>query len=495
MVMPDHVISPWTTYLIPHSLDQALHLLAEHGDQARIIAGGTDLLLELQRGVRPQRTLIDLTRVPGLDQITLDDDSTIHIGPLVTHNQVVASPLLRAHAWPLACACQEVGAPQIRNRATIAGNLVTASPANDTITPLVALGAAVTLASRRGRRTLPLAEFMLGVRRTALAADELLLAISFPALAADARGTFVKFGLRRAQAISLVNLAVVFGWDGTRARSVRLALGAVAPTIVRATAAEQCLEGSHLDDATLDDAARLASQATTPIDDVRASAAYRRSLVAVLVRRALQQLRDQPRPDDSLDQQITLGPCAWPAPDSTGAPPAPTVYDVTSAVTFTLNGQSVTKYHVAGQSLLDVLRRPVADGGAGMTGTKEGCAEGECGACTVLLNGAAVMGCLVPAAAVAGCEVLTVEGLAQSNHAPALHVVQRAFVEAGAVQCGYCTPGLLMSSARLLAERPHPDRAAVEAALAGNLCRCTGYARIVDAVMRAGSESPAASGR
>jgi carbon-monoxide dehydrogenase medium subunit len=480
--MPDHVPTPWDTYLAPTSLDEALDLLGLYADGARIIAGGTDLLLELQRGVRTQRTLIDITRLPDLDQVTLDEHGQLHLGPLVTHNQVVASPLLRARAWPLVRACWEVGAPQIRNRGTVAGNLVTASPANDTITPLMALDAGVTLASHRGRRTLPLSDFMLGVRRTALAADELLLDISFPAMAPDARGTFVKFGLRRAQAISLVNLAIVLRWDGTTARAVRLALGAVAPTIICATDAEQALEGSDLDDATLEAAAHLAAQAATPIDDVRGRAAYRRSLVAVLVRRAMRQLRDHAPHEDSLDHAITLGPSAWPAPTRTSH-----IYDTASPLTFTLNGQSVTVHDAAGRTLLEVLRGPTASGGVGLTGTKEGCAEGECGACTVLLNGAAVMSCLVPAAAAAGCEVITVEGLAAYGHAADLHTVQRAFVEAGAVQCGYCTPGLLVSAARLLAETPHPDRAAVEAALAGNLCRCTGYARIVDAVVHAGA--------
>lgn len=478
--MPDRVPPFWDTYLIPASLDEALELLAVHSDHARVIAGGTDLLLELQRGVRPQRTLLDITRLPGLDDITLDAHDRIHLGPLVTHNQAAASPLLRARAWPLVQACREVGAPAIRNRGTVAGNLVTASPANDTITPLVALDACVTLASRRGQRTVSLTDFMLGVRRTALAADELLLDINFPALPATARGVFVKFGLRRAQAIALVNLALVLDWDGATAHRVRLALGAVAPTIIRAAAAEAALEGSPLDDAALETAAHLAAQATAPIDDVRASAAYRRALVAVLVRRAVRQLRDQGPGADFPEPTVTLGPSAWPAPSRTSLR-----YTAASPLTFTLNGQAVTIDRAADQMLLDVLRRPTFDGGAGATGVKEGCAEGECGACTVLLNGAAVLSCLTPAAAAAGGTVVTVEGLAAYAHAPDLHAAQRAFVAAGAVQCGYCTPGLLVATARLLAETPHPDRAAVETALAGNLCRCTGYARIVDAVVHA----------
>lgn len=478
--------SSWNLYLTPTSLHEALDLLAEHGDAARVIAGGTDLLLELERGVRPQKTLIDITRIPGLATVRRDDKGWLHLGPLVTHSQVVVSPLVLNHAFPLARACYEVGAPQIRNRGTLAGNLITASPANDTITPLWALDAQVTLVSLRGERTLTCAQFFQGVRRTALAPDEMLLDIAFPALDAPASGTFLKLGLRRAQAISLVNVAIVVHQQDRQVQKAAIALGAVAPTIVRAAAAEEALLGSTLDEAAIEQAAALAAAASAPIDDVRASADYRRDMVAVLTRRALRLIRDERTREGWPAQPITLGACAWP-PTDTAAISATTE---ASSVHFTLNGQPATIQQATGKTLLAALRATPEMGGVHQTGVKEGCAEGECGACTVLLNGAAVMSCLVPAPAVAGCTVRTIEGLAadegQSDQLPVLHALQRAFVTAGATQCGYCTPGLLMSAARLLAENPAPDRPAIEQALAGNLCRCTGYAKIIEAILSVG---------
>ena len=172
----------WQAYHSVSSVDEALALLNEHGESARIVAGGTDLIIEMEKGQHPQlNVLVDITRVPGLDAIRQEDDAIV-LGPLVTHNHVVGSDLIRQRALPLAQASWEVGAPQIRNRATIAGNLITASPANDTITPLIAMGAQVTLLSVDGERTLMLEDFYSGFRQTVLRPNELLRAIRIPPL-------------------------------------------------------------------------------------------------------------------------------------------------------------------------------------------------------------------------------------------------------------------------------------------------------------------------
>src|SRR5512143_1502449 len=207
----------WQDYHSVISIGDATRILANEGMQARIIAGATDLMLEMERGVRKGiKTLIDVTRIEGLDQIKLDENNVVHLGPLVTHGQCAASKIIIEQAFPLARACWEVGAPQIRNRGTIAGNLITASPANDTIPPLMALNASVVLQSVNGRREVPLSEFYKGVRSTVMKADEMLVDIFFPALAPNQRGTFYKLGLRKTQAISLVDCAIIATFDGQK---------------------------------------------------------------------------------------------------------------------------------------------------------------------------------------------------------------------------------------------------------------------------------------
>ncbi len=234
----------WHYYQSATSVDEVIQTLDEQGEGARIVAGATDLLLEIERGVRSGiETLIDVTRIQGLDSIEIDEYGVIHLGPLVTHNQCAASKLIVERAFPLAQAAWEVGAPQIRNRGTVAGNLITASPANDTITPLMALGAQVTLKSRGGERVVPLSEFYRGVRKTVMQPEEMLVDISIPAMKRNQKGAFVKLGLRRAQAISVVNAAVVVTFrDGSSSEvpnhqieDVVITLGAVAPTIIHAS--------------------------------------------------------------------------------------------------------------------------------------------------------------------------------------------------------------------------------------------------------------------
>ena len=509
---------PIRRYLAPESLEDALATLAAHGSEARAIAGGTDLLLELGRGARSGiDTLVDLSVLDGLDTIT-ETDGRIHLGPLVTHGDVVGWERMPDVGLPLAQACLEVGGPQLRNRATIVGNIVTASPANDTISALYALGADVTVSSAGGgERSMPIREFFTGFRTTALEPGELVTRIAFDALGGSRRGIFVKLGLRRVQAISVVHAAAVVtvAPDGTVVDLV-VALGSVGPTIELVEAAAGIATGRPLA-AAAPEVAAAARAAVNPIDDLRSTAEYRSQTTQVVVERALRSLAagteaaTWPRRPPRLVAPGARGPRWTPSPRNEGSPagrsvgarspepaedpagshePAdgwagPPVRAVTDAdpIACTVNGVERRGTNAAGRTLLDWLRLDL-----GLNGTKEGCAEGECGACTVHLDGRAVLACLVPAARAAGADVTTVEGLAPPDGS--LHPVQQALADCGGVQCGFCTPGFVMSAAMLAAEEPHPSRVQVEHGLSGNLCRCTGYYSIIDALVRTGDPSP-----
>jgi len=461
----------WRSVIRPTSFPAALQALADHGPAARIVAGGTDVLVELQRGVKPTETLIDISALRELKYVRRDGE-TIVLGGLATHNDLLAVPFARTAALPLAQACIEVGAPQIRARATIAGNLVTASPANDTIAPLVALDAELRLASSTGERTVPIADFFTGFRKTILRPDEMIREIRFRALGGARRGLFLKLGLRRAQAISVIDVAFVltFATDGT-VSDARIALGCLAPTIVRARHAEVVIVGTKLDEATCARAGAAAVSDAAPIGDVRGSAAYRNATLAALVTQGLARLAAGREGDGFPELPVLLQ-----------TPPLAPVVEVPFAgdVIATINGRRRTLPNVERKTLLNALRDE-----AGLTGAKEGCAEGECGACTVWLDGAAVMSCLVPAVQAHGAAITTIEGLAAGD---TLHPLQQAYIDAGAVQCGFCIPGMIMAGAKLLDERRSPSLDDQQAAISGNICRCTGYRKILDAMTATSDE-------
>lgn len=474
----------WQQYCSVKSVEEALQILSEKGEKARIVAGATDLILEIERKVRQGiETLIDITRVPNLNLISLDEGDEVHLGPLVTHNHCVGSKLLYERGFPLAAAAWEVGAPQIRNRGTVAGNLITASPANDTISPLMALGARVKLVSTRGERIVSLDEFYTGVRKTVMQPDEMLVDIFFPAMKSNQRGAFIKLGLRNAQAISLVNAAVLltFEKDDTlpveqrKIEKAVITLGAVTPVIVHAVEAETYLRGRKLDVDSIEQASLLAQKAAAPIDDVRSSADYRLEMVRVCVLRALRNIANGVEKENYPQQPVLL----WGKDVEGRTPVLPETaqHERQSPIVTTINGQEYRIHGAGHKTLLRMLRED-----AGLIGTKEGCAEGECGACTVFLDGMAVMACLVPAPRAHHAHIVTIEGIAQGE---SLHPVQQAFVEEGAVQCGYCTPGFIMSAAKLLEEKPHPTLQDIQTAITGNLCRCTGYYSIVKAIEKA----------
>ena len=460
----------WQTYFQPLDIAEALGLVERLGPSACIVAGATDVIVELRRGVRSTASIIDISRIDALRYIRRIND-VICIGALATHNDVLAAPLCRAAVWPLVQASREVGAPQIRTRGTVVGNVVTASPANDTITPLVALEAELQLVRPGRTRTVPIAAFYPDFRKTGLEPGEIVAEIRIPALKPDQRAVFIKLGLRRAQAIAVINCAVILTIQDDRVTRARIAFGCVSPTIRRLPRTESLLIGRTLDPATITAAATMARTEVSPISDLRGSAAYRIEAVDALMRDALERLGGGSSASGIEEQPVLLETSE---PSSTSLP-------FLGAVETIVNGTPVVLRRVSGKTLLSALRDDVD-----LKGTKEGCSEGECGACTVWMDGQAVMSCLVPAARAHGTRITTIEGLGKDGQ---LHPVQESFVQQGAVQCGYCIPGFIMSAAKLLEEQPAPNLPAIRTALSGNVCRCTGYRKIYDAVLAAGRPS------
>ena len=275
-------------YVAARDSKHAVALLAEHGARARILAGGTDLLVELKDAKRPPGIVVDISRAVDLKGIALTEDG-LRIGALVTHSEIMRSALVREHCPALLEAAHSIGAVQTRNLATLGGNLMTCVPSMDSGPALSALEAQVTVSGPDGQRRMPLAELFVGPRKTSLANGQLLVEIVIPKASLGKPAAFLKFGLRKGQALALVNAAASLWVDHDRTTFIapRIALGAVAPTVIRAPKAEAFLAGLAITLEAMDEAGRIAASEAKPISDFRASADYRSDLIAVLVKRAL----------------------------------------------------------------------------------------------------------------------------------------------------------------------------------------------------------------
>jgi len=458
----------WKHYLIPENIEALKQALDGADKQTKIIAGGTDLMVEIKNGKWPELDIvIDISRLPGLDKIWKDDQGLIHIEAMVTHNDVLQSPMLREFANPLVQACYKVATPQLRNRATVVGNLVTASPANDTITPLMAMHAQLVLASSEGERTVALRDFYLGVRKTVMAPHEFVKEVNFRALKPTQQGSFMKQALRRTQAIAVLNCCVLLEMEDETVQKAVITMGSVAPTIIHAEDAEAFLLGKKLDEAVIQEAGRLAAEATKPISDVRASDEYRLYMMQVLVEGGLKELRSGTQTAKVPAKPVALDTKEGFRSLAAGEWDGETIQTTINGETFVIDGAK-------DMTLLNMVRERV-----GFTGTKVGCEEGECGACTLFLDGKAVVSCLIPAPRAHLANITTIEGIAEEE---TLHPVQQEFVDHGAVQCGYCTPGFVMAAVKLLQENPHPSQELIKEGISGNLCRCTGYYKIIEAI-------------
>ncbi len=280
---------PSFDYLKANTLHEATQLLEEHGEAARLLMGGTDLFVRMRDGFIHPQTLVDVKHLPGMRDVRYDEQTGLRIGAAVTMNQVGRHPDVLAHYPLLAEAANSVASYQLRNRATLGGNLCNGSPAADTAPAVLVLEGSLVLYGPNGERVVPVGDFFLGPGQTAMQAGELMTAIRFPAPPAGAVGKYIKLGRNKAGDLAIAGVAVLGFPDQAVSSGYRFHIGlaSVAPVPLRAVEAEKVLAENPPGEETFTLAAEKAMEAATPIDDVRASAVYRKAMVRNLTQRGL----------------------------------------------------------------------------------------------------------------------------------------------------------------------------------------------------------------
>ncbi len=458
-------------YHAPASVDEAIALLARYGGEAKLLAGGQSLVPLLNFRLSRPAALVDLNRVAALAYIR-EDAGHVRIGAMTRQRTIEFSPVIRRRLPLLAEATTLVGHLPIRSRGTIGGSLAHADPAAEYPATLAALGGEVVVRSPRGERTLAAAALFQGYLTTTLAADEMLVEVRLPAMPDGAGFAFEEFSRRHGDFAIVGIAAIVVGTAGGRCASARLVTAGAGPVPVRLRAAEEILERDGLSDTAVEAAARRAAELVDPPADIHASADYRRNLTRVLTARALR------RAITRLNLPNTPAPAKYPRPRLGGEGGVRGAsMDETLPIHLTINGRPREGRCEPRKLLVDFLREDL-----GLTGTHVGCEHGICGACTVVLDGEAARSCLMLAVQADGAELTTVEGLATAGR---LHPLQEAFREHHALQCGFCTPGMLLTALDLLRTNPRPTEEEIRHGLSAVLCRCTGYQGIVAAVAAA----------
>ena len=443
---------------VAESLDEVCGLLAAD-PSASLLAGGTDFMVEVNYSGRRPASVIAVDRVPELTGWRRRNGS-VEMGAAMTYAEM-EHPLFAAYVPALAQAARTVGSPQIRNAGTLGGNLATASPAGDTLPPLAALDARVTVCSVRGSRELGLDELIVGPKQNTLGADEVISSVSVPVV--DGPQEFLKVGTPQRHGHLRGDRGAGSGpHAAARAGGARVG-GAGAAAGHRGRGLDRRCRGLGLHRA-------APRKPPGPVRRVGGSGGppHRRS----------PQHRRLPAPRRGRYGPPGAGEGALVSEGTRSG-------EATLYYTLHVNGADREVADAwLGESLLYVLRERL-----GLPGTKNACDQGECGSCTVLADGAPVCSCLMLAAAAVGREIVTVEGLGTDGE---LTDIQQAFVDHGAVQCGFCTPGLIVTTDHLLARNPAPTELEIREAISGNLCRCTGYGRVIAAIAGVAQERAAA---
>lgn len=273
-------------YFKPDSIKETISILSRYGGKAQILNGGTDLIVGIRDKIIQPEYVVDIKAIPQLNKITYSEQDGLHIGATVTLNEISDSKVVQRNYPILAEVCKTVGSYQVRNRATLVGNICNASPAADTAPPLLVLEAKVNIIGLTGEKTVPINEFFTGVKKNILKKGEIVTSVTVPPIKDEWTGVYLKQGRRKDVDLATVGVAVVYIRD-----EIRIALGAVAPTPIRAFKTEELLRGKTIDESILEKAGKSALTEVSPISDVRSSQEYREEIIKVLVRRAILQVK------------------------------------------------------------------------------------------------------------------------------------------------------------------------------------------------------------
>ncbi len=436
------------TYHRAGSLDEALSLLGTHGEDAKVLAGGQSLIPMMKLRFANPEHLVDVNHVDGLEGLE-ERDGSLRIGALTRYRDVIASDLISSRYPTIARAAPQISDPLVRNLGTVGGSLAHADPAGDLGAVMLALGASVVLKSSGGEREVPISEFLVDTFMTSIEPDELLTEIRVPMPGERSGGDYLKLE-RKVGDWATVAVAVSLTLSNGSIGRAGIGLTGVGPKNIQATEAEAALAGAA-------PGRRGLRRGGTPrggCGQPRVRRAGTRGVQAahgrrVRAARARARARDGERGLRGRSMEIKVN----------------------------VNGTERTA-DVEDRLLLVHLIREVYE----LTGTHIGCDTSNCGACTVLLDGIPVKSCTMFAAQADGREITTVEGLMEGAE---LHPVQAAFKEHHGLQCGFCTPGMMLVGAALIERNPDPSDDDVRWAISGNVCRCTGYMNIVKAIQAA----------
>ena len=487
------------------TVQDAIRLLQEH-PEAQIIAGGSDVLVQMREGKRAGAELVSIYGLDDLRGVTLEEDGTLWIGSLTSFSHITQDPLIQKYIPVLGEAVDMVGGPQIRNIGTIGGNTCNGVTSADSASTLFAWDAVIELTGPEGVRRIPIRDFYIKAGKVDLQPGEIQTGILIRKESYEGyAGHYIKYAMRNAMDIATLGCSVnvKLTEDKKRFEDIRIAYGVAGPVPMRAVHAEEAGRGLEVTDENIEKIGDTVLQDVTPRDSWRASKAFREHISKVLCKRALKEAvkraagaAESAETDDTgghvdghADEHMdgcvdvhmdgcqieTASEAVRPGMQVHSIMTDPTSQRQYKLIRCRINGVERETMVDARASLTDMLRNDYS-----LTSVKKGCEVGECGACNVIIDGECYNSCIYLAAWADGKDILTLEGLMGPNGE--LSDIQQAFIDEAAVQCGFCTPGVIMSAVEILESGKEYTRDELRKLLSGHLCRCTGYENILNAV-------------